>query len=96
MFKQIGGKIKTFALLLVVLSVIIPVAIIIQLMSGGSSYVLLVSIISAVVCLISWLSSLFIYGFAELIDHNKDILATNREILMALRETSCQNSQEQN
>ncbi len=66
MFDNIGKKIKAVAQVITWLGILISV--ILGIASGAGSNGLMFLIITPIGCLLSWLGSLVLYGFGELID----------------------------
>lgn len=70
MFKNIGGKIKTLAVILTVIDIIGSIVggiVLIDMDEGLGATVIVVGI------LFSWINSFFIYGFGELIENTQKI-----------------------
>ncbi|MCL2487869.1 MAG: hypothetical protein FWE80_04220 [Oscillospiraceae bacterium] len=76
MFKNVGGKIKGLAVFIAVAGIIGSIAAGISIISNGSRYndtTLLGIGVMFGGSLFSWLSSLFMYGFGELIEKTTEI-----------------------
>ena len=76
MFSNIGGKIKKLAVILCILGMIGSVVYAIVCFSNTSKYedlTLYGVLILVLGCLVSWISSFFVYGFGELIERTVSI-----------------------
>ena len=78
MFHNIGGKIKTLAVVITVIGIVASVLAGVIVM-GGRGYPPAAGILFGLLtiiggCLVSWIGSFLIYGFGQLIE-NTDILA---------------------
>lgn len=70
MFDNVGGKIKGVATVITWIGIIVSAIFAITLMKTSEALGILVLVLG---CLGSWLSSVFMYGFGQLIE-NSDIL----------------------
>ena len=76
MFSNVGGKIKKLAVILCILGIIGSVVYAIICFTNSSRYqdlTLYGVLILVVGCLLSWISSFFVYGFGELIERTVSI-----------------------
>lgn len=85
MYENVGGKIKGVAKTFTVIGIIISVLLFIVLMipageaaeEGSEAALILPFVVLIIGCIISWLSSLVLYGFGQLVE-NSDIIAGKR------------------
>ena len=75
MFNNIGSKIKSLAIVVTVIGIVVSIIIGLSIIEHSISYGLFTIIIG---CFISWVSSFFMYGFGELIEKTSQI-AENTE-----------------
>ncbi len=79
MFEDIGNKIKTLAKTICWIGITITIIITIVLLVVGANafnqttYIVIALVVLCVGCLLSWLGSLRLYGFGELINNSKEI-----------------------
>ena len=76
MFNNIGGKIKKLAIILCILGMIGSIVYAIICFTTSSRYqdLTLIGVLILVLgCLMSWISSFFVYGFGELIERTVSI-----------------------
>ena len=77
MFKNIGGKIKLLAKIICIVGIALSCLIGLARITIADRYMLLTGIaIAPIGSVISYLVSVFIYGFGELIETNREILKT--------------------
>ena len=80
MYNNIGSKIKTLAIILFVISVILGVVLAVHFLSLDDDAILcfyaFLSVVGGVI--IGWVSSMFLYGFGELIDKTTEIARNTR------------------
>lgn len=90
MYENVGGKIKGVAQTFTVIGIIISVLLFIVLMipageaarEGSGTELIFPFVVLIIGCLFSWLSSLVLYGFGQLIE-NTDTIARNIEKIHA-------------
>lgn len=85
MFENIGGKIKTLAVIVCVLGIVASFAGAVNLWMANSRYnpTIVPGVVTLVAgCLISWVGSFFTYGFGQLIE-NSDRMVERLERLEA-------------
>ena len=75
-FENIGGKIKTLAQVVAILGVIVSVIAGLFVLDDSALYGVLIAFVGSV---LSWISSLFIYGFGELIDKTTEIAKNTKK-----------------
>lgn len=86
MYDNVGGKIKGIAQLVTWLGIIASIIGFIAL-AGDEDTIVLAFVVLIIGCIGSWLSSLTIYGFGQLIE-NSDIIAGRTNIKKATEKTS--------
>ena len=82
MFNNIGGKIKTLAVVVCVIGMIGSAILAFELWSEGGSFAGLLAL--AVGCLASWIGSFFTYGFGKLIEETERNREINQQIFQRL------------
>lgn len=75
-FENIGGKIKTLAVIITVVGIGVSVFCGIFMLSKHAGYGLLTIIAGS---LVSWISSFFMYGFGELIEKTTEIAKNTKQ-----------------
>ncbi len=79
MFENVGGKIKSLAVVVFVLTLIASVVIgLISIDNGGILFIIIGSVVS-------WISALFTYGLGELIESTSENRDTSLQILKELK-----------
>ena len=75
-FENIGGKIKTLAVILTILGVAASIIFGFYMLSENAITGLLIALIGS---LVSWISSFFMYGFGELIEKTTEIAQNTKK-----------------
>ena len=75
-FENIGGKIKTLAVVLTILGVVASIMICVFLLFRNFLIGILIAIIGS---LVSWISSFFMYGFGELIEKTTEVAKNTKQ-----------------
>lgn len=78
MFENIGGKIKRIAEIETWIGIILSIMFGLSMMSNEGEYVFLGLFIIVFGSLISWTTSLLIYGFGQLIDNTDKLVAQSK------------------
>ena len=75
-FQNIGGKIKTLAVIVSIVGVVASVIFCIMALTENAGIGLLIAIVGS---LVSWISSFFTYGFGELIEKTTEIAKNTKK-----------------
>lgn len=88
MFNNIGGKIKGVAQFITLIGIIVSVIIFLIIVSSGNDQSFILGFVILIVgCIGSWLSSLLLYGFGQLVE-NSDILVEKRNPKLSSNENN--------
>lgn len=80
MFSNIGGKIKTLAMVLTCIGIIASVSAGISMLATGDEDLVLIGIlIAAFGSIVSWVSSFVLYGFGQLIENTDELVKNSKK-----------------
>ena len=83
MFNNIGKKIKALAALVTLGGIIASVVGGVSLMLSDSDYIVLGVAIIIAGSFVSWLGSIMVYGYGQLIDNTDKLVSINKKLLSA-------------
>ena len=94
MFERSGEKIRSISKVLFIINMCIAVIMVIfgcsQLGNRyyGSNTAITMFISAAILLLVAWITSLFLYAFGDLVDSNQSISESNRQIMQLIKNMS--------